>query len=177
MGQFIYDSEARLDKDGNLTAYASEEGKEYGGLNELYDPAEVKKIDELVKAGKHAEAKQYAIRTYITKTQSVADQMAAIGLRSAPIEYTLRDIYFNMGGGGMASVIRKATGSNAAPYKAIADFMTTHTQADLLQALFNARAQHYADIITSNPNKAKYRTGWNNRNRAVLNNALELLQF
>lgn len=177
MGQFIYDSEARLDKDGNLTAYASEEGKEYGGLNEQYDPAEVKKIDELVKAGKHAEAKQYAIRTYITKTQSVADQMAAIGLRSAPIEYSLRDIYFNMGEGGMASVIRKATGSNAAPYKAIADFMTTHTQADLLQALFNARAQHYADIITANPNKAKYRTGWNNRNRAVLNNALELLQF
>lgn len=179
MGQFIYDSEARLDGNGNLAAYASEEGKEYGGLNELYDPEEVKQLDALVKAGRHAEAKQFAIRTYITKTQSVADQMAAIGLRSAPIEYSLRDIYFNMGAGGMASVIRKATGApgGTPPFKAIADFMATHSQADLLQALFHARSRHYADIIAANPKKAKFRAGWNNRNRAVLNNALELLQF
>ena len=176
MGQYIFAAEARFDDNGNLTAHPSEEGKEYAGINQLFDPDEVEIIDQLVKDGNHAQAKRYAIKTYIRKTQHVADNLATIGLRSAPIEYSLRDIAFNMGEGGMKRVIAKATGiSNASPYQALATYLRTHDQADLLQALYAARAKQYKAIIDANPKKAKYANGWANRNRAVLNHALELL--
>ena len=106
----------------------------------------------------------------------MADNLAAIGLHSAPIEYSLRDIAFNMGAGGMKRVVAKATGiSNASPYQALAVYLRNHDQADLLQALYSARARHYQAIIEANPDKAKNAKGWANRNRAVLNHALELL--
>lgn len=106
----------------------------------------------------------------------MADNLAAIGLHSAPIEYSLRDIAFNMGEGGMKRVVAKATGiSNASPYQALAVYLRNHDQADLLQALYSARARHYQAIIEANPDKAKNAKGWANRNRAVLNHALELL--
>ena len=177
MGRFIYDSEARLDRNGNMQAHQSDEGLEYAGLNQKYDPQEVAHLDSLIRSGRHAEAKQYAIRCYITKTQSVADSMAAIGLRSAPLEYSMRDIYFNMGEGGLAAVVAKATGAarNTPPYQAVATYLSNHSHADLLRALYDARARHYEAIIEANPAMQKNRAGWMNRNRDVLNNALELL--
>lgn len=45
MGQFIFAAEARFDKDGNLTEHPSDEGREYAGINQLYDPDEVEHLD------------------------------------------------------------------------------------------------------------------------------------
>ena len=177
LGRYIFESGVSLGQAGSSVTYEPDDGKWWTIENKKLDPAAVRHINSLVQAGKHTEAKQYFIRLFVSETQPVADAMAAIGLRSAALEYSLRDTHFHMGENGLNTVIRWATKSEVStpPYKAMAEFLSSHTQADLLRALHDARDSYYRQFLLFAPAHKHHRASWSTRNRRVLNNSFELL--
>lgn len=175
-GQNIIALEARRDKDGNITAYklpAADGGGEYeiAGINQKYHKEAYTRIKALIDAGKHQEAEK-AISNYICHyTQPAGDYLATQGVKSSAAEYMLRDIYFNMGPGGMNKVIARAF-----PGQSIADYYRLHGEQALIQRIYTARAGYYEAIIRSNPKKKIFRNGWLNRNNKVLATAISLVK-
>lgn len=168
--------EARRDKDGNLVDYSLSKAdgggtNEIAGINNKYHPEKYAELKALLDAGKHQEAEQKAKDYIIHYTQPAGDYLVTQGVNSPAAEYMLRDIYFNMGAGGMKNVLRRAFGN-----KPIAEFLRTHNEQDMLQQIYQARADYYAAIIRSKPQKAQFRKGWLNRNNKVFNTALELVK-
>lgn len=168
--------EARRDKEGNLIDYAlpKEDGggtNEIAGINNKYHPKKYTELKALLDAGKHQEAEQKAKDYIIHYTQPAGNYLVTQGINSPAAEYMLRDIYYNMGAGGMKNVLRRAFGN-----KPIAEFLRTHNEQDLLQQIYQARADYYAAIIRSKPQKAKFRKGWMNRNNKVFNTALQFVK-
>ena len=173
MADTIINLEARRDKDGNIRQYklpAADGGgtHEIAGINTKYHPQAYARIKKLLDSGKHQEAQQ-AISDYIIHyTQPASDLLIAQGINSAAAELMLRDIYFNMGPKGMQRVL-----SRAFPTGQITDFAS---EQDLIQRIYRARADYYAAIVRSKPQKAIFRNGWLNRNNKVLATAASLIK-
>lgn len=172
-GKEIINLEARRDAEGNITTYKLPEADgggthEIAGINNKYHPKAYARIKKLIDAGKHQEAEQAVSDYIISYTQPADDLLVAQGVNSAAAEYMLRDIYFNMGPGGMQRVL-----SRAFPSGKIDNFVS---EQDLIQRIYRARADYYSAIIRSNPEKAIFRNGWLNRNNKVLATAASLIK-
>jgi hypothetical protein len=172
-GKEIINLEARRDKDGNITTYklpAADGGgtHEIAGINNKYHPKAYARIKKLIDAGKHQEAEQAVSDYIISYTQPADDILGAQGVNSAAAEFMLRDIYFNMGPGGTDKVLKRAF-----PSGKIEGYTS---EQDLIQRIYRARADYYAAIIRSNPQKAIFRNGWLNRNNKVLATATSLIK-
>lgn len=172
-GKEIINLEARRDKDGNITTYklpAADGGgtHEIAGINNKYHPKAYARIKKLIDAGKHQEAEQAVSDYIISYTQPAGDILVAQGVNSAAAEFMLRDIYFNMGPGGTDKVLKRAF-----PTGKIEGYTS---EQDLIQRIYRARADYYAAIIRSNPQKAIFRNGWLNRNNKVLATATSLIK-
>lgn len=168
--------EARRDAQGNIIAYklpAADGGGKYeiAGINQKYHPEAYAHIKSLIDAGKHQEAEQ-AISDYIIHyTQPASDYLKTQGCNSQAIEYMLRDIYFNMGAGGMSNILRRAF-----PNQTISEYARLNSEQAILQRLYSARAGYYEAIIRTNPEKRIFRNGWLNRNNKVLSTAATLIK-
>lgn len=168
--------EARTDKNGNIKEYtlpAADGGgtHEIAGINNKYHPEAYARIKALLDAGKQEEARQAISDHIIHYTQPAADFLTTQGTKSQAAEYMLRDIYFNMGPPGFQRVLTRAFGNTP-----ISTYLTTHTERDLIQQIYTARADYYAAIIRTNPAKAIFRDGWLNRNNKVLATAASLIK-
>jgi len=110
IAQQIVDWEARRDTAGHIRLYALPKndggGKwEYAGLNDRYHPQVLRRIVEMVKAGKHADAESMAVG-YIASYTDRAGSWAG----NWRTEIFLRDSAFNRGPGGAAKILQRALG-------------------------------------------------------------------
>lgn len=181
MGQFLLKAEARRDRDGNLKVYqtpaADGSGKEIAGLSEKHDPQEYAHAKALLDAGKPEEAEEYCLNTILKKTQRSADLLATAGKESPAVENMLRNIEFNMGYGGLVKVLEKTgmpKGYNPSAY--LSAMIDNLGEAATCISLDMGRRTHYDAIMTANPAKEQFRTGWYNRSTNDLNNSLSFLQ-
>lgn len=172
----IFDLEARRDKDGNLTVYTPPKADgggayEVAGINAKYHPAKAARLKYLIESGNPEQAEKEAKQYYIHYTQPAGDTLTIQGVNSPAAELMLRDIYFNMGPGGMQRVLHRAFGNQP-----IATYLRTHNEQDLLQRIYTARAGYYEAIIRSQPSKKYFRNGWLNRNNKILASAAALIK-
>ena len=172
----IFDLEARRDKNGNLTVYTPPKADgggayEVAGINAKYHPAKAARLKYLIESGNPEQAEKEAKQYYIHYTQPAGDTLTIQGVNSPAAELMLRDIYFNMGPGGMQRVLYRAFGNQP-----IATYLRTHNEQDLLQRIYTARAGYYEAIIRSNPSKKIFRNGWLNRNNKILASAAALIK-
>ena len=112
MAKSIVDFEARRDRQGHLTVYnlpAGDGGGRYevAGINERYHPQEAAKLRDLINAGRHEEAENYAAEV-IAKCTDVVSKWTTV----PAIEAYLRDCVFNRGPGGAAKILQMALGVN-----------------------------------------------------------------
>jgi hypothetical protein len=106
----IFNSEARLDKSGNLQVYnlpGNDGGGSYevAGINEKYHGPAAAKLKGLIEGGQQEAAKSYA-KSYIMDYTKTATKLSA----NSGTEYALRDITFNRGAGGANWMAKKAAG-------------------------------------------------------------------
>lgn len=172
----IFDLEARRDKNGNLTVYPLPKADgggayEVAGINAKYHPAKAARLKHLIESGNPEQAEKEAKQYYIHYTQPAGDTLTIQGVNSPAAELMLRDIYFNMGPGGMQRVLSRAFGNQS-----IATYLRTHNEQDLIQRIYTARAGYYEAIIRSNPSKKFFRDGWLNRNNKILASAAALIK-
>ncbi|MBQ2869208.1 MAG: hypothetical protein IJE88_04195 [Akkermansia sp.] len=172
----IFDLEARRDKNGNLTVYTPPKADgggayEVAGINAKYHPAKAARLKHLIESGNPEQAEKEAKQYYIHYTQPAGDTLTIQGVNSPAAELMLRDIYFNMGPGGMQRVLYRAFGNQP-----ISTYLRTHNEQDLIQRIYTARAGYYEAIIRSNPSKKIFRNGWLNRNNKILASAAALIK-
>lgn len=172
----IFDLEARRDKNGNLTVYTPPKADgggayEVAGINAKYHPKKAARLKHLIESGNPEQAEKEAKQYYIHYTQPAGDTLTIQGVKSPAAELMLRDIYFNMGPGGMQRVLYRAFGNQP-----ISTYLRTHNEQDLLQRIYTARADYYEAIIRSNPSKKIFRNGWLNRNNKILASAAALIK-
>lgn len=172
----IFDLEARRDKNGNLTVYTPPKADgggayEVAGINAKYHPKKAARLKHLIESGNPEQAEKEAKQYYIHYTQPAGDTLTIQGVKSPAAELMLRDIYFNMGPGGMQRVLHRAFGNQP-----ISTYLRTHNEQDLLQRIYTARAGYYEAIIRSNPSKKIFRNGWLNRNNKILASAAALIK-
>lgn len=180
----IFDNEARLDSNGNLTVYKLPAGDgggthEIAGINNGSHPQEFAKLKKMLDAGNQEEAKQEAKRYIAEKTQPVGNILQYAGVKSSGIDYFLRDMYFNSGEYGAMRVIHRALGIkdsdtkkfNQETINVLKNYIQTHSESQLLDKLKEARERLYKSIAANNPQKEKFLAGWLNRNTRVYKQA------
>ena len=180
----IFDNEARLDSNGNLTVYKLPAGDgggthEIAGINNGSHPQEFAKLKKMLDAGNQEEAKQEAKRYIAEKTQPVGNILQYAGVKSSGIDYFLRDMYFNSGEYGAMRVIHRALGIkdsdtkkfNQETINVLKNYIQTHSESQLLDKLKEARERLYKSIAANNPQKEKFLAGWLNRNARVYKQA------
>lgn len=181
MYQYMIESEARIDKNGNIQIYhppAGDGGGEYevAGINATYHPEEAKRLRHMIDSGADQEEIREEIgRYYQDFTQPTADHLEDAEIQSEGVEYFLRDTALNMGNSGAERVLRAALGIPGGESISQAlrgwrgDFGT------LLQRLASARQARYDYLSRNKAGKAQFARGWANRNRIAYTNALNLL--
>ncbi|WPX40499.1 putative peptidoglycan-binding domain-containing protein [Akkermansia sp. N21116] len=171
----IIGNEARRDKNGNLTVYKLPAGDgggthEIAGINNGSHPQEFSKLKEMLDSGKYQEAEDEAQRYIASYTKPVGDVLQSAGVQSSGIDYFLRDMYFNGGEYGVARVVHRALGIpdsrkfGQGTIQAIKEYLSSHSEGDLLNALRDSREGLYRSIAANNPEKRKFLQGWINRN-------------
>lgn len=171
----IIGNEARRDKNGNLTVYKLPAGDgggthEIAGINNGSHPQEFSKLKEMLDSGKYQEAEDEAQRYIASYTKPVGDVLQSAGVQSSGIDYFLRDMYFNGGEYGAARVVHRALGIpdsrkfGQGTIQAIKEYLSSHSEGDLLNALRDSREGLYRSIAANNPEKRKFLQGWINRN-------------
>ena len=107
---YIFNSEARRDANGNVQVYNLPSGDgggayEVAGINQKYHPQEAAALKGLVEQGKYKEAEARAKNYIGTYTNSAAKLAANPG-----VDYALRDAAFNRGQGGANWMAKYAAG-------------------------------------------------------------------
>jgi lysozyme family protein len=100
--------EARRDRQGNLAVYRLPKNDgggtfEVAGINDRFHPQTAKKLADLIKAKKFAEAEAEAIEYICQYTDPSVTHIKYPG-----VAYLLRDIAFNRGPGGAIVILRAA---------------------------------------------------------------------
>ncbi|MDQ3547130.1 MAG: hypothetical protein M3429_11550 [Verrucomicrobiota bacterium] len=110
MAQGIVQFEGRRDAKGHLRVYILPSGDgggryEVAGINDRYHPQEASRLRQLIEAGRHDEAEDYAAEVIAAYTDMVAKWTTV-----PAIECYLRDSAFNRGPGGAAKILQIALG-------------------------------------------------------------------
>ena len=110
MAHAIVQFEGRRDAQGHLRVYilpAGDGGGRYeiAGINDRYHPQEAARLRQLIEAGRHEEAEDYAAEVIAAYTDVVAKWTTV-----PAIESYLRDSAFNRGPGGAAKILQIALG-------------------------------------------------------------------
>lgn len=178
--QQIVNHEARRDRQGRVAVYglpANDGGGSYevAGINQKYHPQAARKLAELIKAGKHAEAEAYAVEYIAKYTDGPAKPFENPG-----VNYSIRDITFNRGPGGANGIIRMALGQNPASRSvahrplsaddlAKAVKMSQENPADFVQRLTDARMRYEYKFVGVRPNLDRgLRNRWAGVNKIAL---------
>lgn len=188
MMDIIVSQEARRDDNGNLMVYnlpAEDGGGSYevAGINEKHNPKMAAELANYVRTGNHKEAEKKTREYTEELTRRPAELMKEAGIKSAPVETFLRDSFHNMGEGGMARVIQRATGSPAsgkmddATVKALGNLVKDNGNVGAISALNKARQEHYLAIVKSKPEKEIFKDGWLDRSNRVAGLALNVADY
>lgn len=165
MAEFILNSEARRDKQGNLKVYnlpAADGGGSYevAGINDRYHPEAAKKLKELIDDGKQFEAEQY-IKSYLLDYTNVV----ANWTRNPAIEAFLRDTAFNRGAKGALRILQIALGvpDDGKWGPVTMGAMEKHTTSELLDKLRKAREAYELRIAPPVGARKQFWVGLQNR--------------
>jgi len=175
---YIFESEARKDRQGRLQVYnlpRADGGGAYevAGINQRFHPRQAAALRSLIQQGRHAEAEQ-AAKTYIGEYTNPVTTFAA----NPGSEYALRDAYFNRGPGGAYWMAKFAAGLNPTRSMSAEDRQSilTAQQADpagFLRRLHTAAEQYESRFAGYRPQFAR---GLQNRWNERLKNSLALLE-
>lgn len=174
---YIFNSEARRDANGNVQVYdlpAGDGGGAYevAGINQRYHPEEAAALRSLVQQGKYAEAEARAKNYIANYTNNVVGLAANQGT-----EYALRDAAFNRGLGGANWIAKYAAGitPNTRMNSEARQQILAAQQSDpqgYLQRLREGAERYELDVVGLRPQFIRGLTNrWNDR----LKNSLSLL--
>ena len=165
MAEFILNSEARRDKQGNLKVYnlpAADGGGSYevAGINDRYHPEAARRLKELIQEGKQWEAEMY-IKAYLLDYTNVV----ASWTRNAAVEAFLRDTAFNRGPKGALRILQIALGvpddGKFGPITRAA--MGKHTPSEFLDKLRKARETYELRVAPPVGARKQFWAGLENR--------------
>lgn len=159
---FIFNSEARRDKQGRLQVYTPPSGDgggafEIAGITAKYQPKEAARLKALIEAGQveqaEAEAKDFYRRRAAPFTRFTENK---------GLQLQLADTVHHRGEGGLRRVLQRATGSDAKDY---GELIGTLANDPVALDRFNEARQAYEweEVERGRASRKKFRQGLQNR--------------
>ena len=159
---FIFNSEARRDKQGRLQVYTPPSGDgggsfEIAGITAKYQPKEAARLRQLVESGQsdvaEAEAKEFYRRRAAPFTRFTENK---------GIQLQVSDIVHHRGEGGLRRVLQRATMSDSKDYGELIGEL--NLMSDPLDALNLARQDYeWEEVERGRASRKKFRQGLQNR--------------
>lgn len=159
---FIFNSEARRDKQGRLQVYVPPSGDgggsfEIAGITAKYQPKEAARLKSLIEAGQvdqaEAEAKDFYRRRAAPFTRFTENK---------GLQLQLADTVHHRGEGGLRRVLQRATGSDTKDYGELIGTLANDPTA--LDRFNEARqAYEWEEVDRGRASRKKFRQGLQNR--------------